>query len=141
MSRYVKTFNVKNEDEYKNKKWCLSVKMTSSYQKDIKLLRLKLKTLKNIELNALPVYNDRYIKTKVRAYGDNVYTIFRGLNVLENDIKSESFTVIWISSIFKYRNKYCLKVYLDICVYKTRNKQMIYYLDGNLFEADEDCFL
>ena len=68
--------------------------MTSSYQKDIKLLRLKLKTLKNIELNALPVYNDRYIKTKVRAYGDNVYTIFRGLNVLENDIKSESFTVI-----------------------------------------------
>ena len=68
--------------------------MTSSYEKDIKLLGLKSKTLKTIELNALPVYNDRYIKTKVRAFGDNVYTIFRGLNVLENDIKSASFTVI-----------------------------------------------
>ena len=26
--------------------------------------------LKNIELNGLPVYDDRYIKTEIRTYGD-----------------------------------------------------------------------
>ena len=31
---------------------------------------------KNIELNALPVYNDRYIKIKIRTYGYEVYTNF-----------------------------------------------------------------
>ena len=37
----------------------------------------KIEDLKNIELNALPVYDDRYIKTKIRTYLDQVYTNFR----------------------------------------------------------------
>ena len=47
---------------------------------------------KNIELNALPVNYDRYIKTKIRTC-DKVYTNFLGLNVLEDDVKFESCTV------------------------------------------------
>ena len=34
--------------------------------------------LKNIELNALPVYGGRYIKTKIRPYGSKVHTNFCG---------------------------------------------------------------
>ena len=41
---------------------------------------------KNIELNALLVYDDRYIKTKICTYGDKVYTNFIGINVSEDDI-------------------------------------------------------
>ena len=41
----------------------------------------KIEHLKNIEFNASPVYDDRHIKTKIRWYGDKVYTSFRGLNV------------------------------------------------------------
>ena len=41
----------------------------------------KIKGLKNIELNDLPVYDDRYIKTKIRTYNDKVYANFHGLNV------------------------------------------------------------
>ena len=44
--------------------------------------------LKNIELNALPVYDDRYIKIKIRTYCDTVYINFRGLNVPEDDLHS-----------------------------------------------------
>ena len=32
----------------------------------------KIEDLKNIELNDLPVYDDRYIKTKIRKNGDKV---------------------------------------------------------------------
>ena len=73
----------------------------------------------------------RYIKTKIRTFGDKGYTNFRSLNV-QDDI--ESFTVIYIDSLFVYRHKYYLQVYLDNCVYIIVNKQKTDYLDENLFE-------
>ena len=41
---------------------------------------------------ALPVYDDRYIKTKIITHGDKVYTDFCGLNVPENGVEYESLT-------------------------------------------------
>ena len=55
--------------------------------------------LRNIKLNALPVYDDRYIKSKIKIYGDKVHTNFHGLNVPEDDIEWKSFTVISINSL------------------------------------------
>ena len=81
-----------------------------------------------------PVYDDRHIKTKIKTYGDKVYTNFCGLNVPEDDMKYESFTVISIDSLLVYNNKYYLQVFLDDCAYKTVNKQMTDYLEENLFE-------
>ena len=78
---------------------------------------------KNIELNALPVYDDRYIKIKIRTYGDKFYTNFRGLNAAEDDIECESFTVISIDSLLVYDKKYYLQVFLDNCAYKILNKK------------------
>ena len=74
------------------------------------------------------------IKSKIRTYGDNIYTSFCGLNVSEDDIKCESFTVIPVDSLLIYKNKYYLQVYLDNRGYKIANKQITDYLDENLFE-------
>ena len=74
--RYVKTLKVKDGDKVKNNK------LISFHIDDEKLLEkyqaiwTKIEDLKNIELNALPVYNDRYIKTKGRTYGENFILIF-----------------------------------------------------------------
>ena len=35
-----------------------------------KIIWNKIEGLQNIKLNALPVYDDRYIKTKIITYGD-----------------------------------------------------------------------
>ena len=78
-----------------------------------KAIWTKIENLKNIELNALPVYGDRYIKAKIRTYGDKIYTNFCGLNVPGDDIECESFTVISVDSLLVYENKYELHVYLD----------------------------
>ena len=40
----------------------------------------KSEVFKNIKLNAISVYDGRYIKIKIRAYGHKVYTNFLGLN-------------------------------------------------------------
>ena len=49
--------------------------------------RTKIEDLKSINLNGLPVHDDRYIKSKIRTYGDKVYTNSRGLNMPEDDIE------------------------------------------------------
>ena len=77
----------------------------------------KIEDLKNIKLNALPVYDGRCIKTKIRTFGDKVYSNFRGLDVPEDDIECKSFTVISIDSLLVYDKKYHLQVYLDNCTY------------------------
>ena len=73
----------------------------------------KIEDLKNIKLDALPVFDDRYIKTKIKTYGNKVYTNFRGLNVPKDDVELESFTVMSVDSLLGFDNKYYLQVYLD----------------------------
>ena len=105
MNGYVKTFKGKDGDKHKNNK------LTTFHIDDDKLLEnyktiwTKIKDLKNIELNALPVYNDRYITTKIRTYGDKVYTNFCGLNVPEDGVECESFIIISIDLLLVYENK------------------------------------
>ena len=92
-----------------------SNKLMSFRRDDEKLLEkykaiwTKIQNLKNIELNALPVYDYRYIKTKIRTYGNKVYTNFRGLNVPEDDIEFESFTIISIDFLFVYKKNITCK--------------------------------
>ena len=99
-----------------------------------KAIWTKIEDLKNIELDALPVYDNWYIKTKVKTYGDKVYTNFSGLNVPKDDIECESFTVISIDYLLVYNEKYYLQVFLDNNAYKIVNKQMTDSLYENLSE-------
>lgn len=78
MSGYVKTFKNKDGDKDKNK----NTKLMFFHGADDKLLKnitiwTQTENLQNIELNAAPVYDDRYDdKTKTRTYGDKIYTNF-----------------------------------------------------------------
>ena len=63
--------------------------------------------LKSIELNALPIYDGRYIKTKIRTFDDESYTNFLCLYTPEDNIESESFTVVSIDFLFVYANIIC----------------------------------
>ena len=89
-------------------------------------------------MNAVPVYDDRYTKAKIRAYGDKAYSNFQSLNVPKDGEEFEFFTNISIDSLLVYENKYYFQVYLNNCPYKISEKQMRNYLDGNLFKSDED---
>ena len=133
ISGYVKTFKVKERDKNKNNKLKSFHIDNEKRLEKYKAICTKIEDLKKIELNALPVYDDRYIKINSRTYDVKVYTNFYNLNVPEDDIECESLTVISIDSLPVYENKCYLQVYLDNCAYKTVNKQMTHYLDENLF--------
>ena len=107
-------------------------KLLEKYQ----TIRTKIEGLQSIERNPFPVCNDRYIKTKIVMYGDNVYTNFRGLNVPENGVECEFLTIISIDSSLIYENEYYLQVYWDSCAYKIVDKQIIDYLEYHRFDSD-----
>ena len=67
----------------------------------LKGIWIKIEDLKNLEFNALPVYDDRYIKTKIKICSGKVYNVC-GLNVPDDDIECESFTVISIDLLLVY---------------------------------------
>lgn len=52
-----------------------------------KTIWTKIEDPKNIEFDALPVYADRYIKSEIGTYGDNVHTNFFGSNVPEGGVR------------------------------------------------------
>ena len=72
MSRYVKTFNDKDVNQIKNNKSVsLCINDNKLFEK-YKTVWTKTEDLKNTEIDALPVYHDRYIKTEIKTYGNNV---------------------------------------------------------------------
>ena len=134
MSGYVKTF--KDKDGNKDNK-LMSFHIDDEKQlKNCKAIWNKIQDLKNIKLNGLPVYDDRYIKTKIKTYCHKVYSNFRGINVPEDGVEYRSFTIISIDFLLVYENKYYVQVYLDNCAHKIVNTKMVDYLDDNLFETD-----
>ena len=54
-------------------------------------------------MNAFSVYDDSYIKTRIKAYGDNVCTVFCGLKI------PESFTVTSMGSLLMYKKNITFK--------------------------------
>ena len=67
-----------------------------------------------------------------------MYINFRGLNVQEDDIECEYFTIISIDLWLIWESKYFLQVYLDKCAYKIIEKQITDYVGDNPFEIDEN---
>ena len=74
--------------------------------KKYKTIWIKTEDSKNIDLDILSVYDNIYIKTKLRTYGDKVYTNFHGLNVPEDGVEYKSFTITYIDSLLFSDSKY-----------------------------------
>ena len=71
MSEYVKVFIVKKGDKDKNNKWIyfrVEDEKSKAIRK-VKAIWTKIEDLKNIKRNALSVYDDRYLKTRIRTSG------------------------------------------------------------------------
>ena len=109
MSGYVKTFKVKDGDKDKNNKLMLFRIDDQKLLLKYKAIWTNIEDLKNIEANALPVYYYRYKKIKIRTYSHKVYTNFRGLNVPEDGIEYEHFTVISVDSLLLYKKNITCK--------------------------------
>ena len=99
---YVKTFIVKDEDKHRNKELMFFRIYDEKLLEKHKTIWTKVEDLKILNKTLILLF---YACIKCL----NVYTNHRGLNVPEDDIECESFTVIFLDSLLVYENKYYLK--------------------------------
>ena len=66
MSGYVETFRGKSGDKNQNNKLISLGIDDNNLLEKCETICTKIEDLKNIKLDALPVYDDRYIKTNIR---------------------------------------------------------------------------
>ena len=80
----------------------------------------------NTKFNSEPVYgdNDKYIKTKIAIYYNNVNTNFRGQNVLKENASYKCFSLIMLDSVMKVKKKYYPQPMLEEFKYQTRKTKI-----------------
>ena len=113
--------------------------------KDEKILKQYLKIwnkTKNLikkELNSEPVYNDKYIKTKIKIYNDKVYTNFQHSKIQKDDEYCTCLSAILLDSIFVNSNKeYYPEIFLEECKYTIKDRKIINTINEDLKLNDSE---
>ena len=101
----------------------------------------KIKSLIKKEFNSEPVYNDRYIKTKIKIYNDRVYTNFQHNKMPKDNEYCPGLSVILLDSIFVNSNKeYYPQIFLEECKFAVKNIKIVSTINEvlELSESDDE---
>ena len=74
----------------------------------------------NIKFHSQPIYENKYLKVKVREFNGNVKTNFLGNNVPEENTYYTCIACITLDSVSKMNKKNYPQVYLEECKYKVK---------------------
>ena len=89
----------------------------------------KISNLVNKKFDSDPIYNNKYINTKIRSYNNDIITNFRNIDnknnkLLERNKPYKCISLISLDSIIKVNKKYYPQTLLQECVYKLINKKV-----------------
>ena len=94
--------------------------------------------MSGIRLNSDVIYNDQYIKTKVKTF-KMVKTLFDNDEIPEERIEYECIPCISVDSVLRMEKKWFPEVYLEQCKYKIKERKIEsligYDLDSD-YESD-----
>ena len=113
--------------------------------KDDKLLKKHNKTWKNVkntiykEFDSDPVYNKKYLKTKMKSYNGKINTNFHNNKIPKEGSQCICLSVILINSVFRTSKNYYPEMFLEECKYVVKSKNMSKYIidDMEIF-SDSD---
>ena len=94
----------------------------------------------NIELDSKPGYdgNDKYIKTKIKSYGDKTITSFQGKKVPKENASYKYFTLIMLDSVIRVNKNYYPQTLLEKCKYKIKKNKMENLINDDLVLGSSD---
>ena len=73
-----------------------------------------------IKFHSEPIYENKYLKAKVREFNGNIKTKFLGNNVPEENTYYTCIACITLDSVLKMNKKNYPQVYLEECKYKVK---------------------
>ena len=92
----------------------------------------KLKTDLNIKFHRMPVYDEKYIKTKITEFNRVINTNFLGDEILKESMHYACIACITIDSVMRIEKKNYPQVYLEECKYKIKKPKMSKFIDTEL---------
>ena len=90
-----------------------------------------------IKFHSKPVYDETYIKAKVREFDGKIKTNFLGNEVPKENMHYTCIACITIDSVMKIDKKTHLQVYLEECKYRLKKIQMSRFINTEL-KPDSD---
>ena len=87
----------------------------------------------------MPVYDEKYLKTKVREYDGVIKTNFLGIGMPKENMHYACIVCITIDSVMRMEKKNFPQVYLEECKYKIKKIQMSRFINTELdLDSDSD---
>ena len=83
----------------------------------------KIKETLNIKFHSMSVYDEKYIKVKVREFNGVIKTNFSGDKIPEENEHYACIACITIDSVMKIEKKIYLQIYLEECKYKEKKRK------------------
>ena len=87
------------------------------------------------EFHSDPIYDDSYIKSKVKTFSDMNKTLIDGDKILKERIEHACISRISVDSVLKVEKKNYPQVYLEQCKYKIKMREIKSFID---YEIDLD---
>ena len=85
------------------------------------------------------MYNDKYIKTKIKIYNDIVYTNFQHNKIPKDNEYCACLSVILLDSIFVNSNKeYYPQIFLEECKYAIKDRKVVNTINKDLELSDSN---
>ena len=128
---------VKNFDSNKTMSFKVSDnKLLKKYNK----IWERISNLMNKEFDNEPVYgdNDKYIKTKIKMYGDRANTNFQGKKVPKENASYKCLSLIVLDSVIRVNKKYYPQTLLEKCKYLIRKNKMESLINDDLDLSSSD---
>ena len=94
----------------------------------------------NTEFGSEPVYGDvdKYIKTKIKMYGDRVNTNFQGKKVPKENASYKCISLIMLDSVIRVNKRYHPQTLFEECKYVIRKNKMENLINNDLSLSSSD---
>ena len=97
----------------------------------------KIKEKLNIKFHSMPVYDEKYMKAKVREFNGVIKTNFLGDEIPKENVHYTCIAWITIDSVMRMEKKNYPQVYLEKCKYKMKKKKMTNFIKAELESESE----
>ena len=100
----------------------------------------RVSSLMNTKLDSKPVYgdNDKYIKTKIKTYGDKVNTNFQGKKVPKENASCKCSSLIMLDSVIRAHKKYHPQTLFEDCKYEIKKNKMENLINDDFDSSSSD---
>ena len=97
----------------------------------------KIKETLSIKFHSMPVYDEKYIKAKVREFNGVIKTNFLGDEIPKESMHYTCIACITIDSVMRMEKKNYPQVYLEECKYRTKKTKMTKFIEAELKSESE----